>query len=75
MGFLEGYRTYLVAAIMIAMVLAKGQGWINSDTYWEINGILVALGLSTLRAGGKVDAQAAAAETVAKLDECKDMGK
>jgi hypothetical protein len=60
---------------MIALVLAKNFGWINSDTYWEINGILVALGLSTLRAGSKVDAQTAAAETVAKLDECKELPK
>ncbi len=68
---LEGYRTYIIAGVMILLVIARAQGWISTETYAEINGILIALGISTLRAGSKADAEAAAELTVAKLGECQ----
>ncbi len=49
--FLEGKKTYIVGAIMVILAIAKGQGWINSDTYAEVTGIMVGLGLWTLRVG------------------------
>lgn len=51
MKVLEGCRTYIVAAIMIALAIAKGQGWITSDTYSEIQGILIGAGFWFLRSG------------------------
>lgn len=47
----DGYKTYIVGACMIILAIAKGQGWITPDTYAEVTGILVGLGLWTLRAG------------------------
>ena len=75
MNWLEGYKTYIVAGVMILMAIAKGQGWISQDTYWEINGILVALGLSALRSGAKADAQTAATQAVTLAAECQDSKK
>lgn len=66
---IEGYKTYIVAALMIALAIAKGQGWISSETFMEIMGILGGLGLSTLRSGAKSDAAKA---THALID--KDCG-
>lgn len=51
MNYLEGYKTYIVGAVMILLAIAKGQGWITVDTYTEVTGILVGMGLWTLRAG------------------------
>jgi hypothetical protein len=48
---LEGKKTYIVGAVMILLAIAKGQGWITADTYTEVTGILVGMGLWTLRAG------------------------
>ncbi len=47
----SGKKTYIVGTVMILLTLAKGQGWITTDTYTEVTGILVGLGLWTLRAG------------------------
>jgi hypothetical protein len=54
---MSGYRTYIIGAVMIGLVLAKGWGWISVDTYQEIQAILVGLGFVTLRAGIKNDCQ------------------
>lgn len=51
MAWLDGKKTYIVGAVMIFMAIAKGQGWITPDTHAEVTGILVGLGLWTLRAG------------------------
>lgn len=48
---LEGYRTYIVAIIMIALAIAKSQGWITSETYLEVQGALSGAGLWFLRSG------------------------
>jgi len=48
---ISGKKTYIVGAVVIALTLAKGQGWITAETYVEIMGILGGLGLWTLRAG------------------------
>jgi hypothetical protein len=72
MDILQGNKTYIVAGIMILLAIAKGQGWITAETYVEVNGVLVALGFSFLRAGGKADAAIATEQAITLAKECKD---
>ena len=72
MKWFEGYKTYIVAGLMIALVIAKSKGLISQEAYIEINGILVAFGISTLRMGAKADAQTAATQAITLAAECQE---
>ena len=54
---MTGYKTYIVAVVMIGLALVKGWGYISADTYQEIQAILVGLGLMAMRAGISTDCQ------------------
>lgn len=53
MDFLNGKKTYLVAAGLALAVFAFNVGWIDKATHDTIVGILTAAGLASLRAGIK----------------------
>jgi hypothetical protein len=72
MNFLSGRKTYIFAAVIAIASGAKYLGWIDESLFQLIAGLCGAGAAAAIRAGGKIDAQAAAAETVAKLDECKE---
>ena len=48
---LDGYKTYIVAAVLAVLNLVAVTGVIPVDVLNTINSILVALGLGTLRSG------------------------
>ena len=47
----KGRRTYLVAAVAAISVFALNMGWIDQHLYDTLQGILMAAGLASLRAG------------------------
>jgi hypothetical protein len=47
----QGYHTYFIAVVMIFLALLKGFKIIPEETYFDVQGVLVGLGLFTLRAG------------------------
>ena len=49
--FLEGKKTYIVSFVLAALNLAVAFGWVSPAHLAQINTVLVALGLSALRAG------------------------
>jgi len=51
LAFLNGKRTYLVAAVMIVVAVLKALGVIEAPTYEAVMGLLAALGFGALRAG------------------------
>ncbi len=51
LAFLNGKRTYLVAAVMIVVAVLKAMGVIEASTYEAVMGLLAALGFGALRAG------------------------
>lgn len=51
--FLEGKKTHIVAAAMALLNVAVALGYVSPDHLAQINTVLVALGLSALRAGVK----------------------
>lgn len=53
-GFGSGYRTYLVAAVMVVLSGLKSQGYLDEQTYDLVFNTLMGLGLVTLRAGMSV---------------------
>lgn len=53
MDFLKGRKTYLIAALWAISTFAHSVGYIDSNTYQMIQGILFPAGLATLRAGIK----------------------
>ena len=48
---LDGKKTHLVAGVMIGLSLLKMWGWLTTEAYLEIMGVLVGLGFGFLRAG------------------------
>lgn len=48
---LWGKKTYIVAVVIAVLNLAVAFGWVSPDQLEQINYVLVALGLSALRAG------------------------
>jgi hypothetical protein len=72
MNYLVGKKTYIFAAIIAIATGARYLGWIDESLFQFIAGICGAGAAASLRAGSKIDAQTAAIETVAKLDECKE---
>jgi hypothetical protein len=51
MNSLSGKKTYIVAGFMLAVVVLKTTGIIDSTTYESIMGLLAALGFGALRSG------------------------
>ena len=49
--FLEGKKTYLIAAFMVILTYLVQNGYLDADKYDLVYNILVALGLVTLRSG------------------------
>lgn len=60
---MTGYRTYIIAALVIAASTAKFYGMIDLETYEFVLGLLGAGAAVTLRAGSKNDAKAATQDT------------
>ena len=50
MGFLKGYKTYIIAALTAALTLAHSLGYIDEATYQTLLALLGAGGLSTVAA-------------------------
>jgi hypothetical protein len=50
---LDGYKTYIVAALILVAGIARSRGWIDEATFQLILVILGAGGLAALRAGVK----------------------
>lgn len=48
---LSGKKTYLVALVLVIVSGLQAQGYITAETYKTVEGILIGLGLMTLRAG------------------------
>jgi len=53
MNALQGYRTYIIAALIGLITVGHQLGYIDSITYQTLLGVLGAGGLATLRAGIK----------------------
>ena len=51
MKFLQGKKTYLVAALAIALNFGVYMGWLTVDQLTQVNSVLAFLGLATVRAG------------------------
>ena len=51
MNLLNGKKTYFVAAAIAAASAARYLGYIDSDAYEAIFGLLTGTGLATLRSG------------------------
>ena len=49
--FLQGKKTYLVAALAIALNFGVYMGWLTVDQLTQVNSVLAFLGLATVRAG------------------------
>lgn len=52
-AFLEGKKTYFVAALVAVVAVAEFMGWIDMQTATSILGILGAGGLASLRSAVK----------------------
>lgn len=50
MNVLDGYKTYIVAALMVVASGLQAQGYISADVYTWLQGILLGGGFATLRA-------------------------
>lgn len=50
MNVLQGYRTYIIAALIGLLTVGHQLGYIDSTTYQTLLGVLGAGGLATLRA-------------------------
>jgi hypothetical protein len=50
---LSGKKTYLAALLLALATFAKAAGWLDTQQYEVIMGILSGLGLAALRAGVK----------------------
>jgi len=50
MNALQGYRTYIIAALIGLVTVGHQLGYIDSTTYQTLLGVLGAGGLATLRA-------------------------
>ena len=50
MNVLQGYRTYIIAALIGLVTVGHQLGYIDSTTYQTLLGVLGAGGLATLRA-------------------------
>ena len=48
---MKGYRTYLVAAVMVIVAGLHAQGYITDSLYTTLQGVLLGGGLAALRAG------------------------
>jgi len=48
---LKGYKTHIIAVVLVVLNLAVGFNWISPAHLMQINVVLGALGLSALRAG------------------------
>lgn len=48
---LQGKKTYIIATLLAVLNLAVALDWVTVDQLSQINAILVALGLGTIRAG------------------------
>ncbi len=51
MGWLQGKKTYIVAALVAAATFAHSVGWIDDTLFQALLGLLGAGGLAALRAG------------------------
>jgi len=51
MKFLQGKKTYLVAALAVGLNFAVYMNWITIDQLTQINAVLGFLGIATIRAG------------------------
>lgn len=58
---MQGYRTYIVAALMAVASAVFGMGYITRDAYETMMGILMSGGFMAMRAGMAHEAQAAPA--------------
>jgi hypothetical protein len=59
MNFLNGYKTYLVAALMVILSGLKAQGYIDANTYQTVMGLAGSLGIAFLRHGVSTEARKA----------------
>lgn len=50
---MAGYKTYVTAALIIALAVAKGLGYVPQDLYETLLGLLLGTGMAALRAGVK----------------------
>ena len=48
---MKGYRTYIIAALMVILSGLQAQGYITESLYGTLQGILLGGGLAALRAG------------------------
>ena len=48
---MKGYRTYIIAALMVILSGLHAQGYITDALYTTLQGILLGGGLAALRAG------------------------
>ena len=51
LNFLDGKKTYIVAFLAAVLNFAVAVGWLSVDDLQQINVVLGALGLASLRAG------------------------
>ncbi len=58
MKLLVGYKTYIVATLLVLLNLAVAFGWVTPEHMSQINTILGALGLAALRSGVSTDSGA-----------------
>lgn len=49
LAFLEGKKTYIVAVTMVLVTYLVSKGWMGQAEYELVYGVLVALGLASLR--------------------------
>lgn len=49
-SFLEGKKTYAIAAVAVALNFAVYMNWLTVDQLSVVNSVLAGLGLATLRA-------------------------
>lgn len=55
MGILSGWKTYVVAALMVILSGLHAQGYIGDSLFGTLSTLLTGLGLGFLRAGVKTD--------------------
>jgi hypothetical protein len=51
MGFLAGYKSYGIAALMVIVAGLHAQGYLNDGTKDLLQGLLLGGGIAALRAG------------------------
>ena len=54
---LTGYKTYIVAVLMVVLSILKSQGLIDTETFIMVLGVLNGAGFATLRSGVKKDTE------------------